>query len=98
MAPEQVKGQPIDGRSDIFAAGILLWELICGEKLFTGDSDFAILEKVRTGCVLARAGGVAAGGVRHGLGEGADAAARLARDRRREERGHAVRSAPAQRG
>src|SRR5438874_10274210 len=53
MSPEQVKGQPIDGRSDIFAAGILLWELICGEKLFTGDSDFAILEKVRTGLVPA---------------------------------------------
>src|SRR5438477_9720688 len=53
MSPEQVKGHPIDGRSDIFAAGILLWELICGEKLFTGDSDFAILEKVRTGLVPA---------------------------------------------
>jgi eukaryotic-like serine/threonine-protein kinase len=53
MSPEQVKGQPIDGRSDIFAAGILLWELICGEKLFTGDSDFAILEKVRNGLVTA---------------------------------------------
>ncbi|MFN2548165.1 MAG: protein kinase, partial [Myxococcales bacterium] len=53
MSPEQVKGQPIDGRSDIFAAGILLWELICGEKLFTGDSDFAILEKVRNGIIPA---------------------------------------------
>lgn len=53
MSPEQVKGLPIDGRSDIFAAGILLWELICGEKLFTGDSDFAILEKVRQGIVPA---------------------------------------------
>ena len=53
MSPEQVKGLPIDGRSDIFAAGILLWELVCGEKLFTGDSDFAILEKVRQGLVPA---------------------------------------------
>ena len=53
MSPEQVKGLPIDGRSDIFAAGILLWELICGEKLFTGDSDFAILEKVHQGLVPA---------------------------------------------
>jgi len=51
MSPEQVKGQPIDGRSDVFACGILLWELVCGEKLFTGDSDFAILEKVRRGAV-----------------------------------------------
>ena len=53
MSPEQVKGQPIDGRSDVFACGILLWELICGDKLFTGDSDFAVLEKVRNGIVPA---------------------------------------------
>src|SRR5207302_1910487 len=53
MSPEQVKGDAVDGRSDIFAAGILLWELVCGEKLFTGDSDFAILEKVRNGIVPA---------------------------------------------
>jgi serine/threonine protein kinase len=53
MSPEQVKGQAVDGRSDVFAAGILLWELVCGEKLFTGDSDFAILEKVRNGLVPA---------------------------------------------
>ncbi len=49
MSPEQVRGQAIDHRSDIFAVGVLLWELLCGEKLFTGDSDFAVLEKVRTG-------------------------------------------------
>ena len=49
MSPEQVKGLPIDGRSDLFACGILLWELICGEKLFAGDSDLAILEKVKRG-------------------------------------------------
>ncbi|TMA28304.1 MAG: PEGA domain-containing protein [Deltaproteobacteria bacterium] len=51
MSPEQVQGLPVDGRSDIFAAGILLWELVCGEKLFTGESDFAVLEKVRNGLV-----------------------------------------------
>jgi serine/threonine protein kinase len=51
MSPEQVRGLPIDHRSDIFAAGVLLWELLCGEKLFTGDSDFAVLEKVRNGAV-----------------------------------------------
>jgi serine/threonine protein kinase len=51
MSPEQVKGQNVDGRSDIFATGVVLWELVCGEKLFTGDSDFAVLEKVRSGAV-----------------------------------------------
>ncbi len=47
MSPEQVRGEPLDRRSDVFAAGVLLWELICGRKLFTGDSDYAVLEKVR---------------------------------------------------
>jgi serine/threonine protein kinase len=51
MSPEQVKGLEVDGRSDIFATGVVLWELVCGEKLFTGDSDFAVLEKVRNGSV-----------------------------------------------
>ncbi|MFL5414119.1 MAG: serine/threonine protein kinase, partial [Myxococcales bacterium] len=47
MSPEQVKGQGVDHRSDIFASGVLLWEMLCGQKLFTGDSDIAVLEKVR---------------------------------------------------
>jgi serine/threonine protein kinase len=47
MSPEQVQGQPIDRRSDVFAAGVLLWELLCGRKLFTGDTDLALLDKVR---------------------------------------------------
>jgi len=47
MSPEQVKGLGVDHRSDIFAAGVLLWEMLCGQKLFTGDSDIAVLEKVR---------------------------------------------------
>src|SRR3954468_12939384 len=53
MSPEQVKGQALDGRSDVFACGILLWELVCGEKLFTGNSDYAVLDKVRMGLVPA---------------------------------------------
>jgi serine/threonine protein kinase len=51
MSPEQVKGHPVDHRSDIFAAGVLLWEMLCGQKLFTGDSDIALLEKVRAAVV-----------------------------------------------
>ena len=51
MSPEQVKGLALDGRSDVFACGILLWELVCGEKLFVGDSDYAVLEKVRLGAI-----------------------------------------------
>ena len=51
MSPEQVRGQSIDHRSDVFAVGVVLWELLTGEKLFTGESDFAVLEKVRQGTV-----------------------------------------------
>jgi len=47
MSPEQVRGLPIDRRSDIFAVGIVLYELLTGERLFMGESDFSTLEKVR---------------------------------------------------
>ncbi|MBX3270073.1 MAG: serine/threonine protein kinase [Sandaracinaceae bacterium] len=47
MSPEQVRGLPLDRRSDIFAVGIVLYELLTGERLFVGESDFSTLEKVR---------------------------------------------------
>jgi serine/threonine protein kinase len=36
MSPEQVSGEALDGRSDLFAVGIILWELLAGTKLFPG--------------------------------------------------------------
>jgi eukaryotic-like serine/threonine-protein kinase len=47
MSPEQIRGLPLDRRSDIFAIGVCLYEMLTGERLFVGESDFSVLEKVR---------------------------------------------------
>ncbi|MEO6952926.1 MAG: serine/threonine-protein kinase [Polyangia bacterium] len=47
MSPEQVRGLPLDRRSDIFSLGICLYEMLTAERLFIGESDFSTLEKVR---------------------------------------------------
>lgn len=47
MSPEQVRGLPLDRRSDVFAIATILYELLTSERLFLGESDFATLEKVR---------------------------------------------------
>ncbi|HWM45237.1 MAG TPA: serine/threonine-protein kinase [Burkholderiales bacterium] len=36
MSPEQISGQPVDHRSDIFSLGIVLWEMLTGKRLFSG--------------------------------------------------------------
>lgn len=47
MSPEQAEGYPIDPRTDVFALGIILWELLANDRLFTGSNESAILRKVR---------------------------------------------------
>lgn len=51
MSPEQVRGLEIDHRSDIFAVGVVLYEMLTGHRLFTGESDFSVLERVRDAVV-----------------------------------------------
>jgi serine/threonine-protein kinase len=38
MSPEQVNGRPLDGRSDLFAVGVMLFEMLCGQHLFAGGT------------------------------------------------------------
>jgi serine/threonine protein kinase len=46
MAPEQVDGQPVDRRCDVFAAGIVLWEALTARRLFRGDDEFDEMRRV----------------------------------------------------
>ncbi len=47
MSPEQVRGRPIDRRSDLFSLAVVFYELLTLERCFQGESDFSTLEKVR---------------------------------------------------
>jgi serine/threonine protein kinase len=49
LSPEQVRGESVDRRSDVFGVGTVLHELLTGERLFIGDSEFSTIEKVRSG-------------------------------------------------
>ncbi len=52
MAPEQLDpAQPIDERSDIYALGVLLFELLCGERPFQADTEQGLLEAIHEGDV-----------------------------------------------
>lgn len=53
MSPEQCMGKPLDSRSDIFSLGVVLYEWITGFKLFTGESEVAILKSITEGKIYA---------------------------------------------
>ncbi len=47
MSPEQVRGvATLDGRSDLFSVGVMLYELLCGQRLFTGPHEAAVMIQI----------------------------------------------------
>jgi serine/threonine-protein kinase len=53
MAPEQMAGQAVDARADVYAASVVLWELLVAKPLFDGPNEAVILHQVTRGEVSA---------------------------------------------
>src|SRR5579862_5237309 len=52
LSPEAAMAQEVDARTDVFAVGIILWELLSGKRLFLGETDFQTVKKVQQAVVL----------------------------------------------
>jgi serine/threonine protein kinase len=46
MSPEQAQGRPLDGRSDLFSLGAVLYEMLAGRRAFTGDTQLAAISSI----------------------------------------------------
>ncbi len=64
MAPEQIRNQELDRRTDVFALGIVLWEMTTNQRLFRMDTDLDTLEKVQA-CVVPAPSSIVPGYPRH---------------------------------
>lgn len=51
MAPEQIRREGVTRKTDVFAAGVVLWELLTGQRLFASENEGATLEKILVGWV-----------------------------------------------
>jgi len=51
MAPEQCRQESLDRRADVFALGVVAWELLAGRKPFSGNSELATMQAIVTGDV-----------------------------------------------
>jgi eukaryotic-like serine/threonine-protein kinase len=52
MSPEQARGEEVDPRTDVFALGIVLWEMLTGGRLFEGDGDTKIIKAVQEAAIV----------------------------------------------
>jgi len=46
MSPEQVDGRPLDGRADVFAVGVMIWEVAAKQRMWTEQSQAAVLKRL----------------------------------------------------
>jgi serine/threonine-protein kinase len=51
MSPEQVRDEPVSAQTDVYAASVVLWELLTGQPLFRGSNDAAVIARVLEGVI-----------------------------------------------